>query len=241
MADEHIDPFDYIDKSGRYQDYYDVVKKDADGLVFVKRVYSYYVPSSPPFAVNSIGSEVIPLEALTLEALAQVLRLAEPLEAGHRTEGYAFFRWLPEDEENPPSDLSNRQVSIQADYVFPNRFIKSYDIVYKNTDGEISVHRKSEIYLNNPQFPDTLYFPIKVLPSELIPLEALSAESLAKVLEIAGGLKGGNPFRGGEGYADFVWDAAIEEEDRKDMWRKPKHPENRLTILKTDAKQQDQD
>lgn len=231
MADEHIDPFDYIDKSGMYHDYYDIVVKNADGSIVVERSYGHYLPSKPPYMVNSIGKEIIPLEALTPEALEKVMRLAEPLEAGHRTEGYAFFRWFPEDEENPPSDLSNRQASIQADYIFPNRFTKSYDIVYKNAEGEISVERKREIYLINPQYPDQLYFPIEVLAPEPIPLENLTVESLARVLEIGEGLKG---------YADFIWDVEIDEEDRKDMWHKPKHPQNRLTILKTDAEQQDQ-
>ena len=223
MHDNHIDPFDYIDKSGQYNDYYDTVQKTSDGKVFVKRSHSIYLPGTTPYSLTGIGDEIIPLDALTPEALAQVQHIAAKLEGGDKPlfgKTYYVFYWVAKDDEgfNQEPDLKNRQVTVKADYDFPDREVKQFDTVYKRPNGEVFVQRDMEIFLK-----DAIH-PLQSLPSTEIPLENLSPQSLKRVMEIAETLDG-HDFPYGKSNKSFRWN-----EDRLPRWV---NPLNRQVILKS--------
>ena len=81
----HLDAFEYIDRSGSYKDFYDVVRKKGNGEIIVERKYGIYLPSSQgPYLLSTDGSEQFSLDQLTPEAQAEAIRIAAGLTAGDK-------------------------------------------------------------------------------------------------------------------------------------------------------------
>lgn len=107
---EHIDFWDYIDKSESYRDFTDFVYKRQNGEVYVERSHYERLPGEPVSIVSMLGKEIIPLDNLTPTTLSQVLRIAAGLVGGDKPiqgKSYEYFHW--------DNDRSNHKAILKKD------------------------------------------------------------------------------------------------------------------------------
>lgn len=190
--DEHIDPFDYIDTSDRYYDYYDLVEKNAKGEVWITRNHCDFLPSTAPYLLTVHISERFPFVALTPESRSQAERLAATLAGGDQRVGGKSYTHYNEGIETS----YGKATLIKS----PPYTLYAPDEIWKRADGEVVILRK---HVTVPLLEGVRYFS---LIREDVFLNQLTDECSRRVQQLATNLEGNVDRRWNKSWCRFRWE-----------------------------------
>ncbi|HRE48502.1 MAG TPA: WD40 repeat domain-containing protein [Aggregatilineales bacterium] len=201
--DEHIDPFDYIDKSDKYYDYYDTVVKRANGDVLIVRWHCDFLPGDPPYRLSMGIQEEIPLAGVMPDSRKHAERIAATLEGGDKPLHGKSWEYYREDAATQRG---------KAALIQPPEYKIHYfrDVIWKRADGEVVVLRTSCLVLSVKR---KQVF-IRSLPEEEISQIELTDEARKRVFSLAAHLVGGAQ----KSRCDFTWSDASREHDPSNYW-----------------------
>lgn len=192
--DEHIDPFDYIDRSDKYYDYYDTVVKRANGDVLIVRWHCDFLPG--PYILYYGRTEEIPLTALTPDSRKHAERIAASLEGGDKP-----LRGKSWEHYNEGTETLYGKVTL----INPPQYISKYsnDDILKRASGEVVVLRRGLVFTVASTGEEQL---LGLTPVEVIPLDRLTDAARERVLQIAATLEGNDTKIRGKNWCGFKWD-----------------------------------
>jgi hypothetical protein len=211
--DEHIDPFDYIDKSDRYYDYYDTVVKRANSDVLIVRWHCDFLPGNPPYKLTFGKREEIPLTALTPDSRKHAERIAASLEGGDKPlQGKSWENY------NEGTETHYGKVTL----INPPHYISQYsdDDIWKRASGEVVVLRRGLVFAVSSAGKEQL---LGLTSVEVILLTRLTDEARERVLQLAANLEGNDTKIRGKSWCGFKWN---DDPARKD------DPTNHLVTLR---------
>lgn len=106
----HIEAEEYFDTSRKYDDFYDVVAKKANGEVHLIRHYCHFLPGQPPDLLTIKAREEFPLSALTPDSRTNAERIAAALDGGDTLvygKSYAYYMGVTETSSGK-ADLTSK-------------------------------------------------------------------------------------------------------------------------------------
>lgn len=187
--DEHIDPFDYVDKRGMYYDCYDVVFKNAAGELWITRTHCDFLPGDPPYMLTCHAAEEIPLEALTIDSRIHVERIAAALAGGDRpVDGQSYAHY----DEGTDVLYGKAALANPEPYI-----LYASDQIWKRVSGEVVIVRQSARIPPNGLFTFS--------EEEIVPLTMLTEGCCHRVLELAIKLEASDIRWSGKSSCIFKW------------------------------------